>query len=236
MDSQRTPYEIETEALLTDLAQNKVRQLCKSIMYLCFESILAVIVVRTSVREEVEQRKLKHPNYFTVLVNSATGLAVAWSLIIFLGLFTEMCSSKKRKYFSTKEVESIFSRSYEIPYSEPKFAMELIRKFTSKAIILRIPLMNFAKCLWLGNFFTFCFLFGLFAGMDLSFATGVSLLQLALQLYRIVADVTEYLARTHLDEDLLQRHGRQLAHMEQEMASPEVDETLGIAAIGLGAV
>ena len=222
-DSANTNPAIEiADDLLGALAKNKAQQLCKSTIHLCLEFILAIFTLVTTIQSEAAQqvgdsyddsgnddgdRRIGGAGKGNVptSVYGISSLAALWAIFLALGMLSSMF--KKRHYSTIKEVEDVFSHSNKIPFVEAFYGMYLCKKYTNPAS----RAFPRACVLWIVYLILLFILFYLVSAIPTSTATLLTSLQIALQLFRISSDITEYLARTNLDEQYLHRSGSQMS-------------------------
>ena len=235
--------DIETAAddLLGALAKNKAQQMCKSTIHLCIEFVVSVFTLVSTIQTEAANEAQDHSsqaendssdeNYYDddngdgrriggagvgkvpIQVYLAASLAAAWAIALGFSLLVSMF--KKRKYSTIKEVEEAFSKSNKMPLVEAVYGMYLCKNYTS-------PESRAFPCacvLWIVYFTMLIILFYLITHLATSSTTALTSLQIALQLFRISSDITEYYARTNLEENRLQQspNGRRISEMTQNV-------------------
>ena len=214
------------DGLLEALAKNKAQQMCKSTIHLCVEFILAVFTLVTTIQNEAAnelhgESSSSSDGYYgsdggrriggagkgnvPTQVYWASGLAALYVFILIVGMLSSMF--KTQKYSTIKEVEDAFSQANKFPFVEAIYGLFLCKNYAnpgSKAFPR-------ACILWIIYAVMLIILLYLITHLATSSTTALTSLQIALQLFRISSDITEYLARTNLDERSLRQHGRQAA-------------------------
>ena len=213
--------------LLGALAKNKVQQLCKSTIHLCIEFILAIFTLVTSIQNKAAQElsgASDYPSYddsgdsgdgnrriggagkgnVPTQVYVISSLAALWA--VYLGVSLLVVMFKKQKYTTVKEVEDTFSKANKYPFAEAFYGFILCKKYAKQGSRTFFR----ASVLWTLYAILLIIVLYLITHLATSTETTLTSLQIALQGFRISADVTEYMARTNLDEERLKQSGRTL--------------------------